>query len=156
MAPLSAMAFAPVGRLECISTRDLKEDVYMQQPPEFVNPNLPHHVFKDLGPLQYFLGIEVSRNPSSLYLSQSKYISDLLFRSNMHQSKPISIPLSASIKLTALDGHSFKDPQFYRSIIGRFQYLAVTQPDISFAVNKVCQFMHYPRLPHWHAVKRIL
>jgi hypothetical protein len=44
----------------------------------------------------------------------------------------------------------------YRSIIGGLQYLTLTIPDISFSVNKVCQFLHAPTTTHWSAVKRIL
>lgn len=74
----------------------------------------------------------------------------------MHQSKPVSTSLSASIKLSALEGSFFEDPQFYRSIVDSIQYFAFTRLDLSFAVNKVFQFMHCPRLPHWQAVKCIL
>jgi histone deacetylase 1/2 len=51
---------------------------------------------------------------------------------------------------------SADDATRYRSIVGGLQYLTLTRPDISFAVNKVCQFLHAPRDPHWTAVKRIL
>lgn len=105
---------------------------------------------KDLGPLHYFLGIEVSRTSTGLCISHSKH------RTYMHKSKSVSTPMSSSVKLTVLEGPSYEDPQYYRSIVGSLQYTAFTQPDISFAVNKVCQYMHYPRLPHGQAVKRIL
>ncbi|XP_041009156.1 uncharacterized mitochondrial protein AtMg00810-like [Juglans microcarpa x Juglans regia] len=111
---------------------------------------------KDLGLLHYFLGIEVHRTSSGLFLSQTKYITDLLKRTNMHNCKAVSTPMSSSEKLTVLDGCTYEDPQWYRSVVGSLQYLAFTRLDISFAVNRVCQFMHNPRLPHWSAVKRIL
>ena len=44
----------------------------------------------------------------------------------------------------------------YRSVVGGLQYLTLTRPDISFAVNKVCQFLSQPTDAHWEAVKRIL
>jgi histone deacetylase 1/2 len=44
----------------------------------------------------------------------------------------------------------------YRSLVGGLQYLTLTRPDLSFAVNKVCQFLHAPTDTHWSAVKRIL
>jgi hypothetical protein len=45
------------------------------------------------------------------------------------------------------------DSTQYRSIVGALQYLTLTRPDISFAVNKVCQFLHSPTTIHWTAVK---
>lgn len=115
-----------------------------------------YFLVKDLGPLHYFLGIEVCRTTFGLFLSQSRYISDLLTRTNMHKSKPVSTPMSSSLKLTALDGPSFEDPGLYRSVVSSLQYLTFNWPDISFFVNKACQYMHCPRAPHWQAVKHIL
>ena len=51
---------------------------------------------------------------------------------------------------------SSEDATRYRSIVGALQYLTLTRPDISFSVNKVCQFLHSPTTLHWTAVKRIL
>lgn len=54
------------------------------------------------------------------------------------------------------DSQPFDNPVRYRQIVGALQYLTLTRPDIAFAVNKVCQFMHSPTQNHWSAVKRIL
>jgi histone deacetylase 1/2 len=51
---------------------------------------------------------------------------------------------------------SADDASEYRSVVGGLQYLTITRPDISYAVNRVCQFVQSPREPHWSAVKRIL
>jgi hypothetical protein len=69
--------------------------------------------------------------------------------------KPVNTPVSPS-KVTILLGHSFYDPTRFHQIMGAFQYLTFTHPDICFAVNIVCQFMHSPTDSHWAAVKRIL
>ncbi|KAJ0683370.1 putative RNA-directed DNA polymerase [Helianthus annuus] len=44
----------------------------------------------------------------------------------------------------------------YRQTVGALQYATLSRPDIAFAVNKVCQFMHAPTENHWAGVKRIL
>ena len=92
---------------------------------------------KDLGPLTYFLGIEAITRSDGLFLSQRKYISDLLSRTNMAGSTPVSTPLSTSDVLKLDDGSSLTDSSQFRQVIGSMQYLALTHPDISFAVNKL-------------------
>jgi hypothetical protein len=89
---------------------------------------------KDLGPLHYFLGIEVSHVKEGIYLSQRKYTVDVLQRAGMLSCKPSSTPLSCSTKISAHvdDRLSPEDATWYHSIVGALQYL-----DISFAVNKV-------------------
>jgi histone deacetylase 1/2 len=113
---------------------------------------------KDLGDLHYFLGIEVSKVRDGILLTQEKYDNDILERVGMTQCKPVTSPLSTSEKLSRHEGSPLgpKDATNYRSVVGALQYLTLTRPDISFAVNKVCQFLHAPTTSHWAAVKRIL
>jgi hypothetical protein len=111
---------------------------------------------KDLGPIHYFIGIEVLHDVNGLFLSQKQYILDLLKRSNMVNAKSVTSPMSSSTTLTRFDSEAFGDPSLYRSIVGSLQYLSLTRPDVSFAVNKVCQFLQRPTINHWTAVKRIL
>ncbi|WMV57215.1 hypothetical protein MTR67_050600 [Solanum verrucosum] len=111
---------------------------------------------RNLGKLNYFLGIEATWRSDGLLLHQSKYIHDLLERSNMLTCNDISTPMCPSNKLHNGDNTQFLDESLYRSIVGGLQYLTFTRPDISFSVNKVCQFMHSPTEKHWAAVKRIL
>jgi histone deacetylase 1/2 len=103
---------------------------------------------KDLGTLHYFLGIEVdSRTPGSLLLRQHKYSLDLLARAGMLKCSPAHTPMAASDRLSAFDGDvlSADEATKYRSIVGGLQYLTITRPDLSFVVNKVCQYLHEPR-----------
>ena len=113
---------------------------------------------KDLGPLHYFLGIEVQKVDNGIHLSQRKYASDVLSRVGMINCKPTTTPLSTSEKLSLHNGEPLgpEDSTRYRSIVGALQYLTLTRPDLSFAVNKVCQYLHSPTTDHWTAVKRIL
>jgi histone deacetylase 1/2 len=113
---------------------------------------------KDLGMLHYFLGIEVKEEQGGITLSQGKYAQDLLKRVGMADCKPCTTPLSASEKLSSYEGTplSSEDGTRYRSVVGALQYLTITRPDLSYAVNRVCQFLHAPTTIHWTAVKRIL
>jgi histone deacetylase 1/2 len=113
---------------------------------------------KDLGALHYFLGIEVKRSNDELLLTQERYAKDVLQRVGMEACKPISTPLSSTERLSLHEGDKLgpADSTRYRSIVGALQYLTLTRPDIAFAVNKVCQFLHSPTTVHWAAVKRIL
>ncbi|KAF5813031.1 putative RNA-directed DNA polymerase [Helianthus annuus] len=111
---------------------------------------------KDLGDLHYFLGIEVIRHGSNLILSQRKYISDLIHKAGLSECKPVPSPMSTSQLLTLGDSQLLADPTKYRQIVGALQYASLSRPDITFAVNKVCQFMQTPTENHWSAVKRIL
>jgi hypothetical protein len=111
---------------------------------------------KDLGPFHFFLGVEYHKVDSSMYLSQRRYITDLLRKTNLHEAKPVSSPMASSTVLNQYTCSSLSDPSSYRNVVGSLQYLSLTQPDISFAVNKVCQFMANPTEDHWSVVKRIL
>ncbi|XP_021803373.1 uncharacterized protein LOC110747522 [Prunus avium] len=100
--------------------------------------------------------MELVRTPSGLSLTQTKYVVDLLKRVNMHEAKPVPTPAISGHRLSISDGDPLPDPTEYRSTVGALQYLTLTRPDIAFAVNQVCQFMHQPTTAHWLAVKRIL
>ncbi|GAB2284291.1 hypothetical protein Dimus_039660 [Dionaea muscipula] len=74
----------------------------------------------------------------------------------MDDAKPTTSPMSTSQVLTLHDGVASVDSREYRSIIDALQYLSLTRPYISFAVNKRSQFMHKPSQVHWTATKRLL
>nr|XP_020195612.2 uncharacterized mitochondrial protein AtMg00810-like [Aegilops tauschii subsp. strangulata] len=111
---------------------------------------------KNLGPLHYFLGIEVVRCADGFFLHQQQYAQDLLERAGMLNYKPIPMPIDTKAKVSALDSSPAPDAAFYRSIVGTIQYLTLTRPDLQYAVQQVCLHMHAPRNTHWNLVKRIL
>uniref|UniRef100_A0A803P6J4 Reverse transcriptase Ty1/copia-type domain-containing protein n=1 Tax=Cannabis sativa TaxID=3483 RepID=A0A803P6J4_CANSA len=111
---------------------------------------------KILGSVHYFLGFEVLRDDKAIYLTQTKYIHDLLTKTNMLDAKPQTTPMCANIKLSQTSGTPLTDPKQYRSVIGAFQYVLMTRPDIAFAVNKLSQYLQHPTTDHWGACKRIL
>lgn len=84
---------------------------------------------KHLGALDYFLGIEVKHLPdNSLLLTQSKYIRDLLSKTNMLECNSINTPMMSSCKLSKHGSDHFLDPSMYRSVVGSLQYATITRP----------------------------
>lgn len=97
---------------------------------------------RDLGALLIFLGIEATNSHLDLFLSQSKYIRDLLLKTHMDGEKPVSTPMATDETLSRFSrSPSLSDSSEYHSTVGTLQYLTITRPDIAFSVNKVSQFM---------------
>ncbi|KAK1441497.1 hypothetical protein QVD17_07436 [Tagetes erecta] len=123
---------------------------------DFVKSLASKFSLKDLGYPSHFLGVELIPTTHGLFLTQHKHIEDLLTMHHMDGAKPVNTPLCSSQALTLDDGTPKVDPTPYRKLVGSLQYLAFTRPDISFAVNKLSQFMHQPTQTHWQALKRLL
>ena len=100
----------------------------------------------------------MSTNKHDLLLTQSKYGRDLIHHAGLKDCKAVSTPMTVSEKLTKNIGDPLDNNTAtkYRSLVGGLQYLTLTRPDIAFAVNKVCQYLHSPTSVHFTAVKRIL
>lgn len=87
---------------------------------------------KDLGELNFFLGIQVNRKQNAILLSQTKYIQDLLAKTEMIDCKGIESPFSTTEKLKKNEGEKFHDPTLYRSCIGNLQYATLTRPELAY------------------------
>ena len=74
----------------------------------------------------------------------------------MSECHPTATPVDARTKLSASEGAPVANPSEYRSLAGALQYLTLTRPDLAYAVQQVCLFMHDPREPHLALIKRIL
>ncbi|BBH07344.1 hypothetical protein Prudu_019255 [Prunus dulcis] len=98
---------------------------------------------KDLGKLKYFLGLEVQyHSGGKIFVNQAKYARDLIKKASMDTCKPCSTPSKPHHQVLKDEGTPLPNPTLFRSIVGALQYLTFTRPDIAFAVNTVCQFMH--------------
>jgi hypothetical protein len=110
----------------------------------------------DLGDLHHFLGISVTRSKDGFFLSQRQYAADLLQRAGMAECHPTATHVDTHAKLSATDGAPVADATQYRILAGALQYLTLTRPDLAYAVQQVCLFMHDPREPHLALLKRVL
>ncbi|RDY10055.1 putative mitochondrial protein, partial [Mucuna pruriens] len=92
-------------------------------------------------PPKYFLGIEVVQFKENIVISQRKYALDILQETSMSNCRLVDSPMDPNMKLMVKHGEPYFDPERYRTLVGKFIYLTVTRPDISFAVEVVCQYL---------------
>ncbi|KAI3707500.1 hypothetical protein L6452_26084 [Arctium lappa] len=118
---------------------------------------LMHNRFKmsSMGELTFFLGLQVKQKEDGIFISQSKYVQDILTKFGFSEAKPASTPMETYKQITAdLEGEDV-DVHHYRSMIGSLMYLTASRPDIMFAVCVCARFQVRPKQSHFQAVKRI-
>lgn len=111
---------------------------------------------KNMGAPYYFMGIELIPMNSSMFLSQHKYIKDVLEKFEMQDVKSSRTPLASTTTLMLHDGTPTNNATQYQRIIGALQYLTLTRPDLSFSINKLSIFMHKPTSLHLQHLRRLL
>ncbi|RVX15236.1 Retrovirus-related Pol polyprotein from transposon RE1 [Vitis vinifera] len=98
-------------------------DTSSQQVQRFITTLAHRFSLKNLGYLAYFLRVEAIHTSSDLFLSQYKYIRDLLEKHNMFGANAISTSISSTVSLKLHDGALPTDPTKYRQVIGSMQVL---------------------------------
>jgi hypothetical protein len=112
---------------------------------------------KDLGEIHWFLGLEITRDrPQQLiYISQTRYVKDILSRFNFTNSRPISTPIASNFKLPRLEAPEVNIHD-YQSRIGSVMYAMLgTCPDIAYAVGALSQYSVNPGKDHLIAINRV-
>ena len=80
---------------------------------------------------------------------------DLLSVTRKLGVEPCSFPMVPDVHLTR-EGETFEDPERYRRLVGKLNYLTITSPNIAYSVSVVSQYMSAPTVDHWAAVEQIL
>eukprot|EP00253_Pinus_taeda_P020850 PITA_20850 len=140
----------------------LMEEVYIEQPLGYEKKGNDDYLIEnfktvmkeefemtDMGLLRYFLGIEVDQNENGIFISQARYVNEVLGRFNMQECKAAITPTVMGLKLSKEDSSKDFDPSLYKSIVGSVMYLTATRPDIMFAVSLISRFMERPKEAHW-------
>ncbi|GJT33872.1 putative ribonuclease H-like domain-containing protein [Tanacetum coccineum] len=215
--------FAPVARIEAIRIflafasymgfivyqMDVKsaflygtidEEVYVSQPPGFVDPKCPKKVYKvvklsmftpsskspglqvyvddiifgstkrswcdefealmksrfqmsSMGELTFFLGLQVKQKEDGIFISQDKYVAEILKKFDFASVKTASTPIETQKPLVKDEEATDVDVHLYRSMIGSLMYLTAFRPDIMFVVCACSRFQVTPKTSHLNAVK---
>eukprot|EP00253_Pinus_taeda_P023541 PITA_23541 len=135
---------------------DFEEEIYMEQPPGYMQNSSMRFSMTDMGLLNFFLGLEIHHRDSSITISQPKYARDLLARFHMSDCKPAATPFLSGIKLENGKDTPLVDCTLYRQLVGSLLYLTHSRPDLSYVVGAVSRYMREPHELHWNAAKRIL
>ncbi|GJR80091.1 putative ribonuclease H-like domain-containing protein [Tanacetum coccineum] len=222
--------FAPVARIEAIRIflassymgfivyqivksaflyGKIDEEVYVSQPPGFVDPKCPKKVYKvvkalyglhqapraegqkgyhvinqvyvddiilvlqnilvnkfealmksrfqmsSMGELTFFLGLQVKQKEDGIFISQDKYVAEILKKFDFASVKTASTAVETQKSLVKDEEAADVDVHLYRSMIGSLMYLTASRPDIMFAVSACSRFQVTPKTSHLNAVKRI-
>ena len=100
---------------------------------------------KDLRKLKYFLGIEVAYSRQGIFISQRKYILDLLKEASKLDCKTTRAPIEQNHRIRNDEESPKVEKTQYQRLVGKLTYLSHTRPNIAYAVSVVSQFMHDPR-----------
>ena len=108
-----------------------------------------------LGELNFFLGLQISQLNDGIFISQSKYIKEMLKKFGMEDCKPVSAPMITGCKLRKYDESKEVDQKVYRSMIGILLYMTASRLDVMQAVGLVARFQANPKEAHVLSTKRI-
>ncbi|GKD99351.1 putative ribonuclease H-like domain-containing protein [Tanacetum coccineum] len=108
-----------------------------------------------MGELTFFLGLQVKQSQTGLFISQDKYVADMLKKFDLASVKTAITPMETKMALTKDEESADVDVHLYRSMIGSLMYLTASRPDIMFAVCACSRFQVNPKVSHLIAVKRI-
>ncbi|GKC38667.1 putative ribonuclease H-like domain-containing protein, partial [Tanacetum coccineum] len=119
--------------------------------------SLMHKKFQmsSIGKLTFLLGLQVMQRDDGIFISQDKYVADILKKFDFVTMKTLSTPIEINKALLKDEEAEDVDVHLYKSMIGSLMYLTASRPDIMFAVCAYAKFQVTPKVSHLHVVKRI-
>ena len=108
-----------------------------------------------IGELTFYLGLQIQQNNTRIFISQEKYLREMLKRFRIEDWKLVSTPMITGCKICADDGTTNVDQRLYKSMIGSLLYLTTSRPDIMLVVGPVERYQAAPKQNHFLAIKRI-
>ncbi|GJU05700.1 putative ribonuclease H-like domain-containing protein [Tanacetum coccineum] len=108
-----------------------------------------------MGELTFFLGLQVKQNKAGIFISQDKYVAEILKKFDLVNVKTAITPMETKVALTKDKEVVDVDVHLYRSMIGSLMYLTASRPDIMYAVCVCSRFQVTPKTSHLNAMKRI-
>jgi hypothetical protein len=109
-----------------------------------------------IGELSYFLGLQIKQVKNGIFVSQDKYIKDMLKKFEMEDAKAISTPMGTNGSLDSDTSGNMVDQKMYWSMIESLLYVTASRPDMMFSVCMCAKFQASPRESHLKATKSIL
>lgn len=109
----------------------------------------------DLGMMHYFIGIEVVQSATGIFISQKKYVRDILDKFQMKNCNSVSTPTEFGLKLVKDPKEKRVDNILYKQIVGSLMYLTATRPGIMHSVSLISRYMENPTEMHLLAAKRV-
>ena len=109
-----------------------------------------------MGELKFFLGLQIRQQRNGIFISQEKYLKDVLRKFGMQDCKGVKIPMPTNGHLCTDENGIDFDQKVYRSMIGSLLYLCASRPDIMLSVCMCARFQATPKESHHKAVKHIL
>jgi hypothetical protein len=108
-----------------------------------------------IGEIPFFLGLQITQRSEGMFISQKKYLREMLKSFQMEDSKPVDTPMVTRCKLSKNDDSPDVYQRSYRSMIGSLLYITTSHPNIMHVVGMVGRFQSAPKQSHLQAVKRI-
>jgi hypothetical protein len=110
----------------------------------------------DMGPLSFYMGIEVHQDDSGITLRQTAYAKRVVELAGLTDCNPSLTPMEEKLKLSRDSTTEEVDATQYRRLVGSLRYLAHTRSDLTFSVGYVSRFMQRPTTEHQQVLKRII